>query len=291
VFLVNLDTDQVLKPVDWNSNRIDGRGHGGERGLRGVAFHGDRIYIAASEELLVFDRTFRVVATHRNRYLDRCRDACVHGHHLFLASAGCDSILGFNLETDVFDWALRIVTDGMVFRSKPFDPRGEDGPLLVEKLELNSVYCNEGGMYVSGSRTGALLRFDGRAIGVMATLPAGAHDARPFRDGILFNDTQAGAIRFESPGVQVALPVPRFDPGLARQGFGRGLCVLPEGAIAAGSSPATLTLHDLETQRPLKAFNLSLDVRSSIHSIGIWPYEWPERGRNSGGSSRSTGSR
>lgn len=135
-------------------------------------------------------------------------------------------------------------------------------------------------MYFSGLRTGALLRFDGKAVGVMATLPAEVHDARPYRDGILFNDTRCGAVRFVSPTASVAMPVPRFEAhgsGFARPGYGRGLCVLPDGSIAAGSSPATVTLYDLDLQRPVKAINLSLDVANSIHGIKVWPYDWPAR--------------
>ena len=35
---------------------------------------------------------------------------------------------------------------------------------------------------------------------------------------------------------------------VARQGFGRGLCVIDDRFIAAGSTPSTVTVFDLETQ-------------------------------------------
>lgn len=288
VFLINLESDQVLKPVDWNTLSIDWRGRGWDRGLRGIEFHGDKIYIAASDELFVFDQSFRVIASYRNRYLKHCHEVFVHGHHLFLTSTGYDCILGFNLQTESFDWALRIVTDGMVFGARPFDPNGDKGPLLVNKLHLNSVHCDDGGMYVSGMHTGALLRYGGKAVGVVVTLPGGVHNARPYLDGILFNDTRSDVVRFESPTTRVALPVPRFAPDslthtglddsrVARQGFARGLCVLSDGTIAAGSSPSTITIYDLEGKRAVKAINLSLDVRNAIHGLKVWPYAWPAR--------------
>ena len=76
-------------------------------------------------------------------------------------------------------------------------------------------------------------------VGVRATLPEGVHNARPFRDGILFNDTEAGALRFESPATGKAFPLPRLPPhkilhadpdgpGGRHPGFGRGLCVISE---------------------------------------------------------------
>ena len=35
------------------------------------------------------------------------------------------------------------------------------------------------------------------------------------------------------------------DSRFARQGFGRGLCVMNEGLIAAGSSPSTISIIDI----------------------------------------------
>lgn len=288
VFLVNLQTDEILQPVDWNTIDIDWQGPDCDRGLRGVAFHRDRIYIAASDELFVFDQAFNVVASFRNAYLRHCHELCVFERHLFLASTGYDSILGFNLETETFDWALKIVTDGRIFGTRRFNPDRDDGPLLINKLFLNTVHCDKGGMYISGMHTGAVLRFSGQGVGVMTTLPEGAHNARPFGDGILFNDTEAHAVRFESPTSRKAFPVPRFAPDklthtnpddarMAGQGFGRGLCVVSGNEIAAGSAPATISIYDLDEHKAVKVVNLSPDVRNAIHGIAVWPYEWPGR--------------
>ena len=288
VYLINLESNQILKPVDWNPLDTGRQGGSEARGLRGIACHGDRIYIAASDQLVVFDQAFNAVASFRNAYLEDCQGICVFERHLFLTSAGYDAILGFNLETERFDWALRIVTDGRVFGARRFDPNGDEGPLLINKLGLGNVHCEPGGLYVSGTRTGALLRFSGERVGVRATLPQGAQDARPYRDGILFNDTKAGAVRFESPSSRMVFPVPRLrsqqvtqaNPDGARSAkpaFGRGLCVVSDNLIAAGSSPATISIYDLAAGETVKAVNLSLDSRLSIHGIEIWPYHWPDR--------------
>ena len=287
VYLINLETNRVLQPVDWNTMDIDWRGRGWDRGLRGIAFYHDKIYIAASDELFVFDQAFNVVASFRNAYLKHCHEICVFERHLFMTSTGYDSILGFNLQTETFDWALKVVTDGRTFAARRFNPEGDDGPLMVNKLHLNNVYCERGGMYISGMRTDALLRYNGKGVGVTATLPRGVHNARPFRDGVLLNDTQADAVRFASPGGQVAFAVPRYAPDqlthtnlddsrIARPGFGRGLCVVSDARIAAGSSPSTISLYDLDGGRKaLRVVNLSLDVRNAIHGIEVWPYDWP----------------
>jgi len=288
VYLINLETDEILHPVDWNTMDIDWQGRGWDRGLRGIAFHDGKIYIAASDEIFVFDQSFKIVSSFRNAYLKHCHEICIHENHLFLTSTGYDSILGFNLDEQVFDWAFNIVTDGMVFGAKRFDAKSDSGPLSINKLHLNNVYCDKGGMYISGMRTGALLQFGGKSIGVVATLPEGVHNARPFLDGILLNDTSSDAVRFESPSQRKAFRVPRFAPHklthtdlddsrIARQGFGRGLCVISDKEIAAGSSPSTISIYNLEEQKATKMINLSLDIRNAIHGLQVWPYDWPTR--------------
>ncbi|MFT4768595.1 MAG: hypothetical protein ACI8RN_001732 [Glaciecola sp.] len=288
VYLINLETDELLKPIDWNKVDIDWAGRGWDRGLRGIAFHGERIFIAASDEIFAFDQAFNLLASYKNPYLKHCHEIAVHQNHLFISSTGFDSILGLNLDTEAFDWGLHLLSEGPAFAVRRYDPRESNGPLLLNKLHLNNIFCDEGGMYMSGLRTKSLLRFDGKSVGVMTTLPEGVHNARPFLDGVLFNDTRSDALRFESPKTRKAFRVPRFpehklthtdvdDSRIARQGFGRGLCTISDDLIAAGSSPSTVTLYDLREQKPLKVINLSMDIRNAIHGLQRWPFEWPQR--------------
>ncbi|MEL7043755.1 MAG: hypothetical protein AAGL66_01870 [Pseudomonadota bacterium] len=288
VYLMDTDSGALLKPVDWNKMDIDWSGRGWDRGLRGIAFHDGHIFIAASDELFRFDQGFNLVGSFTNPYLKHCHELSIHGNHLFICSTGYDSIVGLNLESGEFDWGLSVLSEGAAFGLRRFDPRSEDGPLLLNKLHLNNVHCNRGGMYISGMRTRALLRFDGESLSVVSTLPAGVHNAQPFLDGVLFNDTQADAVRFESPETRKAYRVPRYAPHkllntdlddsrVARQGFGRGLCAVDENHIAAGSSPSTVTLYDLREPRPRAVANLTMDVRNAIHGLELWPYAWPDR--------------
>ena len=195
VYLIDIEGNEILKPVDWNTLDIDWAGRGWDRGLRGIAFYDGKIIIAASDMLLFFDQHFNILDSFSNKYLKHCHELSIHGDHLFIASTGYDSILGFNLTTKEFDWGLTIVSQGAVYGCKRFDPRADDGPLLLNKMHINNVFCDQGGMYISGRRTKALLRFDGEKISVMTTLPLGVHNARPYRDGVLFNDTEADIVR------------------------------------------------------------------------------------------------
>ena len=200
VYLIDLDAQEVRQPVDWNRGDIDWSGRGWDRGLRGIAFDGEVVYIAASDELFAYTPSFRRIGSWRNPYLRHCHEICVHGRKLFLTSTGFDAVLGFDLDQRCFDWAMQISTEDDRFRAVLFDPGRDDGPLMINRLHLNNVHCSSGGMYLSGLNTGGMLHFNGRNVYMAATLPAGTHNARPFRDGVLFNDTRADALRYAGRG-------------------------------------------------------------------------------------------
>jgi hypothetical protein len=286
VYLIDLDARSVEKKIDWNSVNIDWQGRGADRGLRGIAFDDDKVYIAASDELFAFTSGFGQIGSWRCPYLKHCHEIFVYERTLFMTSTGFDSILGFNLDRRVFDRGIHIETRQFNFKATLFDPCGNDGPLLLNKLHINNVYCDPHGMYISGMKTGGMLHFNGRSVLMAAELPAGTHNARPFREGVLFNDTGVDRLRYCGRGEGAedrALAVPKYDPRslthshlddtrIARQGFARGLCLLSESVVAGGSSPSTVTLYNLAKNRQLLSINLTMDVRNAIHGLEVWPY-------------------
>ena len=62
------------------------------------------------------------------------------------------------------------------------------------------------------------------------------------------------------------------DSQVARQGFARGLCLINDRIVAAGSSPSTISLHDLQESKTLLSVNLSMDIRNAIHGLELWPF-------------------
>lgn len=150
---------------------------------------------------------------------------------------------------------------------------------------MNSVSVNDAGIFVGGLRVPALLRLGSRMqVGTLCSLPLGTHNAQRFGEGVLFNDTQADTVRYvERDGPERAFSIIAYDPAqlentgiddsnIARQRFGRGLCVVSEGLIAGGSSPSTISLYDLPTGQRVAAVNLSMDIRNAIHGLEVWPF-------------------
>ena len=291
IYLLDFKNQEVSQVVDWDTSEIDFQGRGWDRGLRGIAFYGNEIYIAASDELFVYDRNFKIQRSFRSTYLKHCHEIFQLNKHLYLTSTGHDSILAFDLEKQAFFWAIHLARgkDGPV--GTAYDPNGingpggANGPPAENLLHLNNIYADKRGMYASGIRTQGILHIGNKnLVSKMVDMPQGMHNARPFRDGVLFNDTTADLVRYVGrDGTQIALPVPTYDNSelthtelgddhLARQGFGRGLCVINERIIAAGSSPSTITVYDLESATEITHVNFSMDVRNAIHGLEVWPF-------------------
>jgi hypothetical protein len=286
VYLVDLEKQTVQQAIDWNTADINWEGRGADRGLRGIAFDGDTVYIAASDELFAYTPDFKLIGSWRNPYLRHCHEIDIYERSLFLTSTGYDSILAFDMDKKAFHWALHIDIENYKFKNTIFDPRGDDGPLMLNKMHINNIRCSKGGMYISGLKTGGMLHFNSKTTLMSVELPAGTHNARPFRDGVLFNDSEADLLRYSGRGEgqqDRSLPVPRYDPKdlthkdmddqrVARQGFARGLCVLSAEVVAGGSSPSTITLYNLRESRQLMSVNLTQDIRNAIHGLEVWPY-------------------
>ncbi len=283
VYLIDFESKKVAKPIDWNTSDIDWQGRGWDRGLRGIAFDGERVFIVASDELFVYSPDFELLASYRNPFLKHCHEIFVYQRRLYITSTGFDSILGFDLDKNVFCWGLALMHDGVSYRGEPFDPNGLKGPLPSNTLHINNIFCTEQGMFISGLKTGNLLCFTGREVKPYVSLPAGTHNARPYKEGVLFNDTQANVVRYVTREDQKYFKVPTYaieelthvemdDSRVARQGFGRGLCEVSDGLLAAGSSPSTISLHDLNTLKTVESVTLTHDIRNAVHGLEVWPF-------------------
>jgi hypothetical protein len=285
VYVVDFDGQRAARMLDWNTMGIDWQGRGWDRGLRGIAFDGDTVFIAASDELFAYTPDFELIGSWRNRYLKHCHEISRHDRTLFLTSTGFDAILGFDLTSRIFSFGLHIEARGDGFVGRAFDPLFDEGPAPSNQLHLNNVHCAPGAMHVSGLRTGGLLSYNGRELRRWVTLPNGVHNAQPFQGGVLFNDTAADVVRWVTRERQRAFPVPRYPPErlthvdpddsrLARQAFARGLCAVGPDLVAGGSSPSTVTLHDLREGHKSHVATLTLDVRNAIHGLEVWPFGW-----------------
>jgi hypothetical protein len=285
IYTLDFETQTGTRHVDWNTSDIDFEGRGADRGLRGITFDGDDIYIAASDELFCFDREFSIRASYRNPYLKHCHEICLKERKLFLTSTGFDSLLAFDLERRRFDWGFHLQRQQHAWTGFVFDPRSDLGPAATNEFHLNTVHVDQAGIFLSGTRTRALLHLNHHMqVSEVCTLPAGVHNAQPWKDGVLFNDTASDCVRYvRRDGRQHAFRIRRYDDAeiefagvddsnIARQAFGRGLCTVGDRLVVGGSSPSTVSIYDIGTNAVVGTVNLTMDIRNAIHGLEVWPY-------------------
>ena len=286
IYTVDFELQQGEQHVDWNSSDIDFEGRGADRGLRGIAFDGDDIYIAASDELFCYDQTFTIQNSYKNPYLKHSHEICRMGRQLLVTSTGFDSLLSFNLDTKEFDWGFQLRQEYGRWAGHTFDPQTNQGPRLVNDFHINMVHVDDRGIFLSGLHTdGLLFLTNNNEIKIVCHLPAYTHNPRLWKDGVLFNDTASDCVRYvPREGQEQAYKIITYeekdiqfsgidDSNIARQGFGRGLCTIGSRFVAGGSSPSTVTLYDFEAAMVVGSVNLTMDIRNAIHGLEVWPYQ------------------
>lgn len=283
LYLVDLERESAEQLLDWNDGAINFEGRGADRGLRGIVILDEIIFVAASDELFLFDKSFKIVASYRNAYLKHCHEMSAWRGSLYLTSTGFDSLLRFNLTDRRFDLGLRMAFANGRPGVSAFDPGAPAGPAPAMTLHLNNVHVDEFGVYVSGLKMPALVQLSSKGAEIFAEIPLGTHNARPFGSGVLLNDTDADSVVHFTPQRHVSIPVPRYQEqdllhtildasGVARQAFGRGLCPVSGDIVLGGSSPTTLSVYDLAAGRCVKSVNITMDVRNAAHGVTLWPF-------------------
>ena len=262
IYLIDFENQIANIMVDWDDSGIDFTGRGWDRGLRGIEFSGGEIFVAASDELFVYDQDFNIKRSYKNDFLKHAHEMNKFENLLFVTSTGYDSLLVFDLNRDEFTRGIHLRKGTNGWQSQLFDPLSKDGPEMANNLHLNNVRCSKKGLFVSGLRTGALIYMDSDLNAKeYCSLPEGTHNARPFKQGVIFNDTKSDCVRAVSrDGNETNFKVPTYDETelthtnlddsrIARQGFARGLCLVDQKLIAVGSSPSTINLFNLEEKK------------------------------------------
>ena len=286
VYTIDFASQSVEQHIDWDKSDIEFAGRGWDRGLRGIEFTEDLVWIAGSDELFAYNKKFKLLDSYKNQYLKHCHEICRRENLLFLTSTGYDSVLVFDLTQRKFIWGVYVSRNGDQWVGQPFNPDASSGPPFANHYHLNNVFVDKSGVYFSGLKTDAILFLDSEMhITEFCGLPSGTHNARPFLDGVLFNDTAHDTVRYVTrEGKQRAFEVISFEvdqldgtgldtSNIARQCFARGLCVINKRFIAGGSSPSTISIYDLANGERLGSVNLTMDVRNAIHGLEVWPFQ------------------
>lgn len=286
VYLIDFATEKIDQVIDWNDSSINWEGRGADRGLRGIGFFDNCVYLAASDEIFIYDKHFNLKESFRNKYLKHCHEIFVFDGKLYLTSTGFDSVLEFDLVARRFvrGYCLRSDKTRNQLLFGIFDPNGDIGPTPGDTIHINNVHCIEDKLFVSSLAVNNLMFIRNDKLFSHAIIPSGTHNAQPFNQGVLLNDTASEKVTYQDiTGKTIdTWPIIRYpEESLekadlpqdhARQAFGRGLCTIGQDLIIAGSSPSTISIYRLGDPSLLKALNITMDIRNSIHGLEVWPF-------------------
>jgi hypothetical protein len=295
IYLVDLASGASEQVVRWDLGAINWEGRGSERGLRGIAFTDDLVIVAASDEVLLYDRHFSVVDSFRNAYLKHCHELFRDGNVLWLTSTGFDCVLGFDLGSGRFvsgyqleityrDRLTRRMERLPTYSVRRFDPEKSDGPRMNDRLHVNNVWVHNGSLLLCGTELHHVVAVRDGGTRIFARVPKGTHNAQPFLGGVLANHTPMNRIVYMNTRgwPKRSFPIRTYDEvdlvnsslpsDHARQAFGRGLCVWQQRLVIGGSSHATISVFDFETRERTVSYNITMDVRNAIHGLEVWPF-------------------
>lgn len=302
IYWVNLETEEYKQVFDWNNPQISWEGRGGDRGLRGISFYNKNIYVAASDEIFVFNTDFKIIKSFKNRYLKNAHEICVLNNFLYIASTGFDSVLKFDLKKEDFVSGYMVRRPQCLWKrvanqlfnklgyTKPvfvefsvFNPNSTTGPEKKDTIHLNNVSATSGKPVFSGTRINHLMELSETKVIYKENIPEFTHNVQYGinEDEVLMNATKYDKIWLLKNNGKEIYDLPQYSEEQmlhtniskdhARQAFGRGLTAFGD-YIIAGSSPSTISVYKRGKSKPLKSIQLSKDIRNAIHGLEVYPY-------------------
>lgn len=284
LYLVDLESEEIEQVLDWDEADIDWKGRGGERGLRGIEFYDDKIIVAGANKLQVFDQNWNTINSFSNIYLEGIHETTKHGNSLFITSTYLSCIIEFDLSGQQFLNGYFINPQSPEKGSiTKFDPKQDDLDFLSVDTHINTVNIKNGDLYFSGTNTEFVFVCEGDEYVPFSPIPRVTHNVYFFRDGLIFNNTKRKRIEYFVDG-SLSKKFPRIkeysmskmehaelSDEIAEQAWGRGLD-FKGNFIVGGSSPATISVYEFESERVIKTINISKDIRNAVHGLEFYPY-------------------
>lgn len=306
-YLIDLEKETFEQVLDYSNVHISWDGRGGDRGLRGIAFYQGHVYLASHNQVLVYNQEFRLVESLGNAYLGQIHEICIDQDSLWVTSTSYDSVLLFDLLSKTFTKGYCIRRLNMVepknvigqflrrlkrrfpildndLRVVAFDPNTSKGPSRYDDYHVNNVYAKDNQVFIAPGRGRCLLQLENDQLKKVCRIPSGTHNAQPYQEGVIFNDTSHKVVRYTNSREKdlELFPVVTFNENdlktcdlpdkVAATSWARGLCFFNDKYLISGVSPAAISVYRFGQSSPVKMVSLSKDIRLAVHGLEIWPY-------------------
>jgi hypothetical protein len=282
LYIVDTDRGTYEQVLSWDYEKIRWEGKGGDRGLRGLIFHKDRLFAAGANELFEFNKDFELIDQHTHPLLDGTHELAIHNDCIYNISNCYDAILCFDLASKQWTTGFQHIKTRMPIVFNLYD----NPPIpRVDTLHLDSVTIRDDWLYYAGSTTEHLYGIHiitGMSAEPILLYHKNTHNAQFWKDGIVFNRSLESDTCYQVGNNLVRhWPTPKCDRSLitnaglpadhARAEYTRGM-VVGEHSLCIGTSPACIHEFILSREAPISTVRLTHDIRNSI--CGMTKYEW-----------------
>jgi hypothetical protein len=273
LYLIDFNSNTFSKVFELDS-KINTYGRGGERGLRGIVFdkNTNRYFVAKHNSIIILDKNFLPIDEVFNNYFGDIHDLYLFENILYVVSTAFNSIIAIDINNNSFRFGLYFNFD------KTFIFKNNASILKQDKSHVNNVFVNKSGIYVCGTKLDGVYKYlNGKTV-KYASVPLGTHNAQPYNDLILCNDTDHSKVIFCNLQGQIVKQVNKtvIDPEkminchkndrIVRQPFARGLSY-STSFLFGGSPPDMVSVYDINSFELIKEINMSFDITNAIYGV------------------------
>jgi len=298
-FIYKIDWKQkkVLKKVPVPNPMFSELGErGGRRGGRGICFWKDEVVVANYDSLIFYDEALNFKRRISHPLFCALHEICSSQEGIWVTSTGNEGLYLLDPKTGnlLYEWFAteeNILTKRplevpkhIIDRSKDYRSTLISGQDTLTHLNCVSVY--DDAVYVTLSRQSAIVQLRPE-LKIIVYCPSmeNPHNGLRLNGGkFIINDTWNQCVRlFSDDGIEVKnIDLKKFHIKILRQtsrlkgllkvakpGWLRGLAVIDDKRILAGTSPASIVQIDVEAEKMIGYMQLSKDIRHSIHGLEI----------------------
>ena len=227
--------------------------------LNKLTFNREHLYMITDGEINAIDRHhLEIQSSQRCHYLYDCFDMTISGSRLFIASAGFDSILVFDLMSQTFVEGYHInhnQTANCIYLA-PFDPNAPadsgKGPPMASHVGLHSLFIKENKLFFSCSAYSNLFYAEpSGALHRSISIPLYTQFIRPFKKGLVLENREKKAIQhltMEGDKIE-SFDLSHIDTPLAQ------LTTISDDIIVAALKNGKIILFEPGNASPVKHFD------------------------------------
>ncbi|WP_243370862.1 hypothetical protein [Geotalea sp. SG265] len=282
---------QIPIPMDttnpyWNSR-------GGNRGGRGIVATKTKLFVATATSILVYNQNLDQIGEISHPYLAGLHELFIDHDGIWVTSTVHDLVmkLDFNgaiidtwwgseslLLQKYFGFSGRELNLSMSFPEATFEKQ-YDEYCKDERLHINSVFAQEGSVYVLCNRKNAIIKIRPlpEEIIIVDNELHSPHNLIITSEGIaVVNNTQKQSINIydlRQYRLLTEIGTGIFDQSESEQfassGWQRGLAPVKDSIYLVGTSPAAIFEVDISTNKIGQICHIDSDVRHCIHGLAV----------------------